>query len=308
MNEKKIKYFAIIAAIIIIYAFGRVISVALTGDHNKYTPKYNTPIKYIELLTEKLEDIQGFAGNLYIFSHMQDDIVGGSVNASIRFDLLPSMTGEVLLSTMREDIAEDVQYYFEQIGTEVNVYSKEEVWTGRNMEESHANGSSKIYYIPNVIKELLVYGENFAFGEATKLDVEITGTIPSENVYPFMDSRNYFSLAGGTDINESLYENTPPISFMIIVAHDGTPISLHMELGDVLEVVVNNIRNNAHGDDEYVTIQRFYVEQTLTQFNEYMNIQIPAEAYDGVNYLFESLTIAEQISSFHNMEEIVFDE
>lgn len=295
MNEKRVRFFVALSLCVILYVFARVISLALVGDHASYTPHYDKPTQYVQLLSEKLENVQGFKGKFYLFNHMNDDILGGYIDADISLNLQPNMIGDILYRSKREDISEEIQYYFEQIGSEFNIYAKEEVWTGRNVGGDRQYDMTNVYYIPFVIERLIAYGEDFQFGAATKTTVELHGVLPSDTLYDFLHQYNFFALIGGTDVERSVYDGVPDVAFILIVAHDGTPVALQIELGEVLEVVINNVKNTSHNDDAYVQIQQFYVEQTLEQFNEVIDVQIPAEAYDGINYQLESMMIEAQL-------------
>lgn len=301
MNEKRIRFFEVLSLIVILYVFARVILTAYVGDDIQYATKYDTPAQYIQVLSENLETVQGFEGHLHLFSHMKDDILGGYIEADIKFDLRSNVTGDIHYRSTREDICEEIQYYLEQIGTEFNVYTKEAVWTGRNIGVERGNRLTNIYYVPHVIEQLLIYGEEFVFGTIAKMSVELNGTLPADRVYDFMNQCNFFALAGGTEVSRSAYIGISDVPFTLIVTHEGIPLGLQMELGHVLEVVVNNINDNLSYDTEYVTIQRFYIEQTMERFDEEVDVHIPAEAYDGVNYFLESSVIEAQLSLARDM-------
>lgn len=87
------------------------------------------------------------------------------------------------------------------------------------------------------------------------------------------------------DVRENYYEGVADVPVTFVFKEDtGEAVSCHMDLGNALQTVTNNVLKELQADSAGITVQEYGVTMDISDLNGVQSIEIPTEAQGAINY------------------------
>lgn len=243
----------------------------------------------ISKTTATAEKITTFASDFYLNIVMDEGETDLQIISKVEINDTDKLIGHIQTETTENDTVYNQNVYLEQLNETVSILTENETeWTEIKYSKDEALDVVGAYYgISNYIY-FLKNGENFEKVQSSdpsdKNTTTLKCTISADKLYDMIQNTHLFYFMGMNQIGEECYAEAPDISVELQFDKEHTPISLSVELGEVLEVVSNYIVNQLGGSLKEANVQNYKIYQTFYNINDELEIDIPISARDAVNY------------------------
>ncbi|MDD4844922.1 MAG: hypothetical protein PHU31_11445 [Anaerotignum sp.] len=253
--------------------------------------------KYVALAKTKLESASSFASDFYA-----EVTIGGDDQKKVTSAKVEMIYEPLAVMIKTQDLfgqsTLESETYLEKVDAGVNMYMLYDgQWTEMTLQEKNAMKSVGIYDAAKAMRLLLASGENWEQVSTKNGIVTISGEVPAQKVYEISEEGCFLQLAGMSGMAESYYTGVEAIPFEVQLKEDGTPVSFSVDFAKTLETVMNHVLQELGKDEvEPISVEKYLIKQTITNFGEVKQIKIPVEASSAINYekeisLLESNTV-----------------
>ena len=242
-----------------------------------------TPAEYATAALQSLEEASSYKGAVNVVSNMQGSNDSTEVTVfQIKEPFCMQIT-EVLNSGGQ---SYSTQRYLEAEDTNVNLFMNyNNQWTEMSLEKDAALDSVQIYDVRENMITLLQHTSGWQETARENKQVTLQGTLPAADVYAVVEGGQLLQLAGMSGIAENYYEGVADVPVTFVFKEDtGEAVSCHMDLGNVLQTVTNNVLKELQADSAGITVQEYGVTMDISDLNGVQSIEIPAEAHSAINY------------------------
>lgn len=242
-----------------------------------------TPAEYATAALQSLEEASSYKGAVNVVSNMQGSNDSTEVTVfQIKEPFCMQIT-EVLNSGGQ---SYSTQRYLEAEDTNVNLFMNyNNQWTEMSLEKDAALDSVQIYDVRENMITLLQHTSGWQETARENKQVTLQGTLPAADVYAVVEGGKLLQLAGMSGIAENYYEGVADVPVTFVFKEDtGEAVSCHMDLGNVLQTVTNNVLKELQADSAGITVQEYGVTMDISDLNGVQSIEIPAEAHSAINY------------------------
>lgn len=242
-----------------------------------------TPAEYATAALQSLEEASSYKGAVNVVSNMQGSNDSTEVTVfQIKEPFCMQIT-EVLNSGGQ---SYSTQRYLEAEDTNVNLFMNyNSQWTEMSLEKDAALDSVQIYDVRENMITLLQHTSGWQETARENKQVTLQGTLPAADVYAVVEGGKLLQLAGMSGIAENYYEGVADVPVTFVFKEDtGEAVSCHMDLGNVLQTVTNNVLKELQADSAGITVQEYGVTMDISDLNGVQSIEIPAEAHSAINY------------------------
>ena len=154
-----------------------------------------------------------------------------------------------------------------------------------SLEKDAALDSVQIYDVRENMITLLQHTSGWQETARENKQVTLQGTLPSADVYAVVEGGKLLQLAGMSGIAENYYEGVADVPVTFVFKEDtGEAVSCHMDLGNALQTVTNNVLKELQADSAGITVQEYGVTMDISDLNGVQSIEIPTEAQGAINY------------------------
>lgn len=242
-----------------------------------------TPAEYATAALQSLEEASSYKGAVNVVSNMQGSNDSTEVTVfQIKEPFCMQIT-EVLNSGGQ---SYSTQRYLEAEDTNVNLFMNyNSQWTEMSLEKDAALDSVQIYDVRENMATLLQHTSGWQETARENKQVTLQGTLPAADVFAVVEGGKLLQLAGMSGIAENYYEGVADVPVTFVFKEDtGEAVSCHMDLGNVLQTVTNNVLKELQADSAGITVQEYGVTMDISDLNGVQSIEIPAEAHSAINY------------------------
>lgn len=242
-----------------------------------------TPAEYATAALQSLEEASSYKGAVNVVSNMQGSNDSTEVTVfQIKEPFCMQIT-EVLNSGGQ---SYSTQRYLEAEDTNVNLFMNyNSQWTEMSLEKDAALDSVQIYDVRENMATLLQHTSGWQETARENKQVTLQGTLPAADVFAVVEGGKLLQLAGMSGIAENYYEGVADVPVTFVFKEDtGEAVSCHMDLGNVLQTVTNNVLKELQADSAGITVQEYGVTMDISDLNGVQSIEIPAEAHRAINY------------------------
>lgn len=256
-----------------------------------------TPAEYATAALQSLEEATSYKGAMNVVSNMQDSSDSTEVTVSQIKEPFCMQITEVLNSAGGQSYS--TQRYLEAEDTNVNLFMNyNNQWTEMSLEKDAALDSVQIYDVRENMSTLLQHTSTWQETARENKQVTLQGTLPAADVYTVVEGGKLLQLAGMSGIAENYYEGVADVPVTFVFKEDtGEAVSCHMDLGNVLQTVTNNVLKGLQADSAGITVQEYGVTMDISDLNGVQSIEIPAEAQGAINYEQEITSMNESDAS-----------
>lgn len=242
-----------------------------------------TPAEYATAALQSLEEASSYKGAVNVVSNMQGSSDSTEVTVSQIKEPFCMQITEVLNSGGQ---SYSTQRYLEAEDTNVNLFMNyNSQWTEMSLEKDAALDSVQIYDVRENMATLLQHTSGWQETARENKQVTLQGTLPAADVYAVVEGGKLLQLAGMSGIAENYYEGVADVPVTFVFKEDtGEAVSCHMDLGNVLQTVTNNVLKELQADSAGITVQEYGVTMDISDLNGVQSIEIPAEAHSAINY------------------------
>lgn len=242
-----------------------------------------TPAEYATAALQSLEEASSYKGAVNVVSNMQGSNDSTEVTVSQIKEPFCMQITEVLNSGGQ---SYSTQRYLEAEDTNVNLFMNyNSQWTEMSLEKDAALDSVQIYDVRENMATLLQHTSGWQETARENKQVTLQGTLPAADVYAVVEGGKLLQLAGMSGIAENYYEGVADVPVTFVFKEDtGEAVSCHMDLGNVLQTVTNNVLKELQADSAGITVQEYGVTMDISDLNGVQSIEIPAEAHSAINY------------------------
>ncbi|KXL51717.1 hypothetical protein CLNEO_29230 [Anaerotignum neopropionicum] len=241
--------------------------------------------KYVALASSKLETASSFAADFYA-----EVIMGGESEKTITSAKVEMIYEPLAAMIKTQDLyganALNSETYLEKVDSGINMYMLYDGhWTEMTLQDKNARKSVGMYDAVKGMQMLLDYGGNWKQTSAKDGIVTISGEVPAEMVYEVSEGGNFLQLAGMNGVGESYYMGVEAVPFEVQLKEDGTPVLFSVDFAKTLETVMNCVLQELNADEEnLISVEKYYIKQTISNFGEVKQIKIPVDARSAINY------------------------
>ena len=242
-----------------------------------------TPAEYATAALQSLEEAGSYKGAVNVVSNMQDSSDSTEVTVSQIKEPFCMQITEVLNSGGQ---SYSTQRYLEAEDTNVNLFMNyNSQWTEMSLEKDAALDSVQIYDVRENMATLLQHTSGWQETARENKQVTLQGTLPAADVFAVVEGGKLLQLAGMSGIAENYYEGVADVPVTFVFKEDtGEAVSCHMDLGNALQTVTNNVLKELQADSAGITVQEYGVTMDISDLNGVQSIEIPAEAHSAINY------------------------
>ncbi len=242
-----------------------------------------TPAEYATAALQSLEEAGSYKGAVNVVSNMQDSSDSTEVTVSQIKEPFCMQITEVLNSGGQ---SYSTQRYLEAEDTNVNLFMNyNSQWTEMSLEKDAALDSVQIYDVRENMATLLQHTSGWQETARENKQVTLQGTLPAADVFAVVEGGKLLQLAGMSGIAENYYEGVADVPVTFVFKEDtGEAVSCHMDLGNTLQTVTNNVLKELQADSAGITVQEYSVTMDISDLNGVQSIEIPAEAHSAINY------------------------
>ena len=242
-----------------------------------------TPAEYATAALQSLEEASSYKGAVNVVSNMQGSSDSTEVTVSQIKEPFCMQITEVLNSGGQ---SYSTQRYLEAEDTNVNLFMNyNSQWTEMSLEKDAALDSVQIYDVRENMITLLQHTSGWQETARENKQVTLQGTLPAADVYAVVEGGKLLQLAGMSGIAENYYEGVADVPVTFVFKEDtGEAVSCHMDLGNALQTVTNNVLKELQADSAGITVQEYGVTIDISDLNGVQSIEIPAEAHSAINY------------------------
>lgn len=242
-----------------------------------------TPAEYATAALQSLEEASSYKGAVNVVSNMQGSNDSTEVTVSQIKEPFCMQITEVLNSGGQ---SYSTQRYLEAEDTNVNLFMNyNNQWTEMSLEKDAALDSVQIYDVRENMATLLQHTSGWQETARENKQVTLQGTLPAADVFAVVEGGKLLQLAGMSGIAENYYEGVADVPVTFVFKEDtGEAVSCHMDLGNVLQTVTNNVLKELQADSAGITVQEYGVTMDISDLNGVQSIEIPAEAHSAINY------------------------
>ena len=242
-----------------------------------------TPAEYATAALQSLEEAGSYKGAVNVVSNMQDSSDSTEVTVSQIKEPFCMQITEVLNSGGQ---SYSTQRYLEAEDTNVNLFMNyNSQWTEMSLEKDAALDSVQIYDVRENMATLLQHTSGWQETARENKQVTLQGTLPAADVFAVVEGGKLLQLAGMSGIAENYYEGVADVPVTFVFKEDtGEAVSCHMDLGNALQTVTNNVLKELQADSAGITVQEYSVTMDISDLNGVQSIEIPAEAHSAINY------------------------
>ena len=242
-----------------------------------------TPAEYATAALQSLEEASSYKGAVNVVSNMQGSSDSTEVTVSQIKEPFCMQITEVLNSGGQ---SYSTQRYLEAEDTNVNLFMNyNSQWTEMSLEKDAALDSVQIYDVRENMATLLQHTSGWQETARENKQVTLQGTLPAADVFAVVEGGKLLQLAGMSGIAENYYEGVADVPVTFVFKEDtGEAVSCHMDLGNALQTVTNNVLKELQADSAGITVQEYGVTMDISDLNGVQSIEIPAEAHSAINY------------------------
>lgn len=275
-------------------------SMLISGCQSKDTTTNNSEVStqskdsidlstHIENAIKVSQKITTFGSDLNANIIIDEEDDYSKIYAKIEIDNTDKLIGHIQSENQQNDSVYTHNLYLEELGENVSILTENETeWTEIKYSKNEALDVIGVYYGIKNFTYFLKNGQDWEeiqpLEPVAKDVITAKCTIPSNEIYEMIQNTHLLYFMGMNQIAEECYENLPDVDVILQFNTDGEPISLSVELGEVLELVSNYIAAQLGGHLQEIDVQEYNIHQTFYNLNKNIPIDIPIESRDAVNY------------------------
>lgn len=214
-----------------------------------------TPAEYATAALQSLEEASSYKGAVNVVSNMQGSNDSTEVTVSQIKEPFCMQITETLNTAGGQSYS--TQRYLEAEDTNVNLFMNyNNQWTEMSLEKDAALDSVQIYDVRENMITLLQHTSGWQETARENKQVTLQGTLPAADVYAVVEGGKLLQLAGMSGIAENYYEGVADVPVTFVFKEDtGEAVSCHMDLGNALQTVTNNVLKELQADSAGITVQ-----------------------------------------------------
>lgn len=247
--------------------------------------------EYFEFCQDVLNEASSFVGTLDIdvefeTEEEQPDILIQNfaekrISAYSKIDYDTPLSADIQITTLTNN-KDHSHIWLEEIGQEVNLYKNRGLeWTEITYDKERALQTIQMYDAPKNFNVLMNYGIDFEILEQQVGTITVEGVLSEENIYQTMKETSFLSLMGLEMVDAIYYKDLPEIPVILKLEETGAPISFELNITEAITVFLSNLLEIPM---EELPLKNVCISQTFEKWNQDLNIEIPLEARDGINY------------------------